>query len=354
MFQKAVKEKLKGRVAIVGPSGSGKTYTSLLFGSALAEGAGGRLAVIDTEGGSAKKYADRFDFDVMELTNFAPTTYTRAIREAGQAGYGAVLIDSLSHAWSGTGGALEMVDSAARRNKADNRFAGWRDVTPKHNEMIDAILRSPIHVLTTMRSKTAYEMQEYERDGRKLTRPVKIGLAPIQRDGVDYEFDLVCEMDADHWLTVTKSRCFEMQDRAAEKPRPEFLAPFVAWLDGGTARAPERLDIGVAPASRAPDGGLHVESQGLEGSLPPAFQPLNGSAHQVLQPPDGGERPAARPVPLTEQDRAAWTNFIKTSGTSQEQVHAALGTYRPTEWIACHQGATIADCIQAVITFQPA
>lgn len=134
-FKKATKTQARLRLALIGPSGSGKTYSALAIGKHL----GNRVAVIDTERGSASKYADIFDFDALELATFSPLTYVEAIHAAEQAGYDVLIIDSLSHAWMGKEGALEQVDKAARRYQ-NNSYAGWRDVTPMHNALIDAML----------------------------------------------------------------------------------------------------------------------------------------------------------------------------------------------------------------------
>jgi flagellar biosynthesis GTPase FlhF len=149
MFQKATKHEAKLRFALIGPAGSGKTYTALRIGTRLGE----RVAVIDTERGSASKYADVFDFDVVELTKHDPREFVKAIRAAQSAGYDALIIDSLSHAWMGRGGALELVDKAAKGSSSSNSFAAWRSVTPLHNELVDAIAGANLHVIATMRSK---------------------------------------------------------------------------------------------------------------------------------------------------------------------------------------------------------
>ena len=109
-FKRAVKSQAKARIGLIGPSGSGKTYTALL----LAQTMGQRIAVIDTEHGSASKYADEFQFDTLELANFHPQNYIDGIKAAGQAGYDVIIIDSLSHAWAGSGGALELADKCAQ------------------------------------------------------------------------------------------------------------------------------------------------------------------------------------------------------------------------------------------------
>jgi len=234
-FVKATKTQSRLRLGLIGPSGSGKTYTALR----IAKGLGTRIAVIDTERGSASKYAgDVADFDVLELDSFAPATYVQAIRAADEAGYEVLVIDSLTHAWTGKDGTLEMVDRIAKRSgERGNSFAAWREVTPEHNALVDAILRARCHVIVTMRVKTEYVLEENER-GKKVPR--KVGLAPIQRDGLEYEMDVVADLDHDHNLIVSKTRCAAL-DRAVFREAGEDVAGILKrWLsDGAPAPAPK-------------------------------------------------------------------------------------------------------------------
>jgi hypothetical protein len=233
-FTKATKKRAKARIALDGPSGSGKTFSALTAASVLAQG--GKIAVIDTERGSASLYADKFEFDVLELDTFSPLTYIEAIQAAEQADYAVIVIDSLSHAWEGEGGALEMVDDAARRSKSNNTYFAWRDVTPVQRRMVDAMLQSPAHIIATMRSKTEYVIDTV--NGKQTPR--KVGMAPIQRAGMEYEFTIVGELDIDHNLMITKSRCELMADRVENKPSAKFWEPFAKWLNSGEAYvAPE-------------------------------------------------------------------------------------------------------------------
>ena len=130
-------------MAICGPTGSGKTFTALRLAYAF-KGTDTRVAVINTESGAIEKYLGEapdgipFDFDILTLEEFPPTAYTDAIFAAGREGYDVLIVDSLSHAWTGTGGALEIKDKAG-----GNSYTAWKDVTPMHNRMIEAILRSP-------------------------------------------------------------------------------------------------------------------------------------------------------------------------------------------------------------------
>lgn len=227
-FHKATKHQSKARIAIDGPSGSGKTYTALTAATALA--AGSRIAVIDTERGSASLYSDTFTFDVLELDSFSPETYTEAIHAAERGGYAVIVIDSLSHAWDGEGGALDLADNAAKRQKTPNSFTAWKEVTPLHRRMVDALLGSPVHIIATMRSKMEY-VQEKDSTGRTVIR--KIGLAPVQRAGIEYEFTLVGDMDLEHNLVITKSRCPALADAVEHKPSMDFFIKFYSWLNDG-------------------------------------------------------------------------------------------------------------------------
>lgn len=242
MFKKATRAQAKLRMALVGPSGAGKTYTAL----SIARHLGSRVAVIDTEHGSASKYAgDAADFDVLELETFAPRTYVEAIKAAEREGYDVIVIDSLSHAWMGKGGALEMVDAAAKRSQSKNTFMAWRDVTPEHNALVDAIVQCRAHVIVTMRAKTEYVMEE---DNRGKKTPVKIGLAPIQRDGLEYEMDVVADVNLEHDFMVSKTRCKSL-DKSVFRCAGEDVASILkAWLSDGAPAAERATARSLADA----------------------------------------------------------------------------------------------------------
>jgi hypothetical protein len=229
-FTKATKNQARLRMAITGPSGSCKTYSALSVGQHL----GKRVAVIDTERGSASKYAGEFDFDVLELDSFEPGKYVEAIRAAEAAGYDVLIIDSLSHAWIGKGGALEQVDKAAAKSQSKNTFFAWRDVTPQHNSLVDAMLRSKCHIIVTMRAKTEYVIENV--NGRQA--PTKIGLAAIQRDGIEYEFDVAADMNLQHQFIPSKTRCRELDGQVIQNPGKQLADILNAWLSDG-APAPQ-------------------------------------------------------------------------------------------------------------------
>jgi hypothetical protein len=236
-FAKATKKQSRLRFDIEGPPGSGKTYSGLAIATGLCP-PGGKIAVIDTERGSASKYASKFEFDVLELADFAPANYVAAIAAADAAGYDVILIDSLSHAWNAKGGALEMADKIAKRSASGNSFNAWKDVTPEQNKMVDAILQSKAHVIVTMRVKTDYVVERDERTGKNV--PKKIGLAAVQREGLDYEFDVVGRMDHTHSMLITKTRCSALTDAYIEHPGEQVAAVLRDWLTDGIAE-PERM-----------------------------------------------------------------------------------------------------------------
>src|ERR1700751_1730018 len=172
-FRKAVKYDAKLRLAICGPSGSGKTYTLLQLATEL----GGPVALIDTERGSASKYADLFEFDVLELESYDPQRLIESIDYAAGNGYRVLCIGSLSHFWIGKDGELDKVDRAARRMQTPNSFAAWKQVTPLHNALIDKIISAPLHVLVSLRSKTQWVLERDSKTGK--TAPRKVGLTPV-------------------------------------------------------------------------------------------------------------------------------------------------------------------------------
>jgi hypothetical protein len=223
-FEKAQRSRAqaRARISLTGPAGAGKTFTALR----MARGFGQQIAVIDTERGSAAKYADLFDFDVLELEECSPVNYVKAIRLAERGGFDVIVLDSLSHAWSGRGGALELVDQAQRRYRG-NTFAAWKDVTPLHNALVEALTACKSHLICTMRAKTEYVLQEDQR-GRQV--PVKVGLAPVQRDGIEYEFDISGHLDHEHNMRITKTRCPELDGQVFHKPGEDIAALILRWL----------------------------------------------------------------------------------------------------------------------------
>ena len=237
LFKKAEKKKAKLRLGISGPSGAGKTYSALR----LAKGLGQKIAVIDTEKGSASLYADRFDFDVLELEPpYSPDRYIEAMEAAVAAGYDVIIMDSISHAWAGEGGILNTKEKLDSRG--GNSFANWAKMTPIQEKFISKIISCPSHIIVTMRSKQEY--LQVDDGGKKKIQ--KVGLAPIQRDGFEYELTTMFDIAIDHNAEASKDRTglfigkiFQVTEDTGKKLKE--------WLDSGKEILPDQ-----SPAQQAP------------------------------------------------------------------------------------------------------
>ena len=240
-FSTATRRSLKLRLAIDGAAGSGKTYTALR----IAHGLGQHVFVIDTQYGSAGLYAGEvedgvtWNFQHAVLNQYTVEWYEDAIHTAERLGADVIVIDSLSSAWDDTGGILEQVDREAEKRSSDGRpkgsFAAWGKGGQLYKRLIKAMLASPCHIIATLRTKTDYVM-EADENGKMKVR--KLGLRPIQREGVDYEFDLGFSMAMDHTAVVTKTHC-KLFPSGMEIPSPgkETAQRILEWLDAGADTA---------------------------------------------------------------------------------------------------------------------
>lgn len=236
-IRKAVRQKAKLRIGIVGPSGAGKTYSALL----LAFGLGGKIGLVDTEHGSGDLYAHLGDYDILQVgPPYLVSKYRDAIKAFEDAGYDTIIIDSLSHAWAGEGGLLDKQGKIADSG-AGNSYTAWRQITPEHNGLVEAMLRSPAHIIATMRSKQDYVQ---EKDDRGKTVVKKVGLAPVQRDGMEYEMTLVLDVDSQHVAHASKDRT-DLLDGQYFKVSKETGKQLIAWLDGAAEPIPNPADLAI-------------------------------------------------------------------------------------------------------------
>jgi hypothetical protein len=314
-FKKATKLEAKIRIALYGPAGSGKTFTSLTLASVL----GRKICVIDTEHGRASKYADRFDFEVCELSRFAPADYIAAINAAADCGCEVLVIDSLSNSWNGIGGCLEMVDRATQSAKGSS-FNAWGKVTPEHQKLIEAITTAPYHIIATMRAKTEYAVEV--QNGRAVPR--RVGLAPIQRDGVEYEFDILGDLDYTHTLTISKSLVPELQDQSILQPGREVAQKILSWLGKGVTRqVPQPPAVAVSPIAEY----LDDDQTGSEWNL----------SEQI------DEQERTRLINLIEETvyKKGWNRSVFSA-----RLHVKYGTPNLTE-LKIHQLQEVVDKLDA-------
>lgn len=237
-LRKAQRRAAKIRLGLASPSGGGKTYSALLIAKGLA-GSWDKVAIIDTENGSADLYSHLGDFNVLQLTApYHPEKYMDAIRECEQAGMEVIIIDSITHEWSGVGGCLELQQIATERQRIKNTYTAWKEVTPRHQKFIDAVLQSNCHIITTVRSKTDYLQVEHE--GKKSIQ--KVGMAQVTRDGFEYELTVSLELDVNHYAVTSKDRTCLFEGKPSFIPSEETGKMLKEWCESGVDIRKQCLD----------------------------------------------------------------------------------------------------------------
>ena len=227
MFTKAQRNDSFIKLALTGPSGSGKSYSGLRLARGLV-GPAGKIAVVDTENGSARLYSDLTEFFHCDLAApFEARKFIDAINEAEKAGFDCVVIDSLSALWTWV---LDHKSTLDR--KGGNSFTNWNDAGKVFNEALQVVLQAKLHVVACMRSKQEYVLQEETNfKGKTVQVPKKVGLAPVMRDNIEYEFTTVLEIGMDHKATPSKDRTGLFIDRTFQID--ERTGQLIAgWLSG--------------------------------------------------------------------------------------------------------------------------
>lgn len=241
LARKAEKRQVKLKLGIQGPSGSGKTWGALALAKNLWPEA--KVLVVDTENESASLYADNFEFDTIPLDPpFESVRYQECIDFAVKNGYDVLILDSVTHQWDGDGGILRRKEELDRRPGA-NSWANWATFTPEHTQFVEAIKQAPIHILATMRTKQDYVL---EQNDKGKSKPVKMGMAPIQRDGFDYEFTIVFDVQMDHKATVSKNRTGLFEGKVVNIADKKIAKELKDWLEAGKA-------ITYTPPTEAPE-----------------------------------------------------------------------------------------------------
>jgi len=256
---RAERKQARLRLAVCAASNGGKTWSSLELAFGLVEQlialkvlegrVEGKIGIIDTERKSAQLYAHLGPYDTIDLgPPYSVERYVGAMQALERAGCAVIILDSISHAWKGAGGVLSLLD----RFQSHERFSAFNStVNPAQDELVDAMLRSPCHVIATMRSKTEWVLEDKEnRNGKLVKTPRRIGMAPIQRDGIEYEFTTLLDLDTDtHVARVLKNRCPLFDDWQPKKLTREHGRQLADWLMEG---APEPKDpVSGTAADRA-------------------------------------------------------------------------------------------------------
>lgn len=257
LMRKAQRRKAKLRLGLSGPAGSGKTMGALLVGYGIT-GDWDKICLIDTENYSGDLYANYNrggiqigEYNIISLAApYSPDKYVAAIKECEQAGIEVVIIDSLTHAWSGEGGLLDKKGQIEKSKKPGvNSWTAWRDITPMHNRLVETILTSRCHVVCTLRAKMEHVQEKDPASGKNIVR--KIGMNPIQRDGMEYEFTTFVDIDQDHQCTSSKDRT-SIVDGKSFTLTVDMGRQFLQWLESGID-APEPAPMPeAAPTTPAP------------------------------------------------------------------------------------------------------
>jgi hypothetical protein len=300
---------------------------------------GKRIGLIDTEHGSSRKYGNLFNFEVLELSKFGPSQYYNAIESAEESGFDYLIIDSLSHAWYAE---LDVVGSDVRN---------WAKVRPIERQLWDKIISSSCHIIATMRSKIEYEYGATEISGKqKMTSVRKIGTAPIQKEGSEYELDICGLLDDQNTLMISKSRCPEISSGIYPKPGKKFAEIVQNWLNDTSSPsqaatvAPRDIAIpNVVPAIYAGQeqpayaiaavaSNDNVAQMVSTNGHVAAIASTNGHVATVIETniPSPNVQPSAQPA-ISRQDNPAKSAFkallAVTRQSSSKVIEASIDLY---------------------------
>lgn len=242
-LKRATRKQVKLKVGFSGASGFGKTYSALLMAYGVT-GDWSKIAVIDTENGSADLYANLGEYNTLTLAPpFSPERYIEAINQCEAAGIELIIIDSITHEWEGEGGCLDI------QEKLGGRYQDWAKVTPRHKAFINAILQSPCHVFTTVRRKQDYEMNK---DDKGRTTVQKVGTKEVTREGFEYEITLNFEFVNDnHMVKASKDRTGLFMNKPEFVITPETGKQLMQWANDGVDEVKYTIDSINAAKSRA-------------------------------------------------------------------------------------------------------
>lgn len=220
----ATRKQAKIKLALQGPSGSGKTYSALLLAYGIT-GDWNQIAVIDTENHSADLYAHLGTYNVLPLSKpFTPERYIEAIELCEKAGMDVIILDSITHEWDGSGGVLDI-----HQAMTGNSFTNWAKVTPRHNAFVQKFLQSRCHIIATIRTKQDYVLSE--KNGKMV--PEKVGLKAVTREGMDFEFTLVFDIDIKHMASASKDRTGLFMDKPEMRITSEMGQKILQWCNEG-------------------------------------------------------------------------------------------------------------------------
>ncbi len=321
-FKKAERFLTNPTIAITGPTGSGKTFSGLRLAAGIAKAMNGRFAVIDAENGSASLYSEHFDFDTLNLTPpFTTEKYIAAIHEAEKAGYVALLCDSITHAWAGEGGLLEQKAQLDAR-PGSNHWTNWNPIKAKDLKFKSCYLHSSIpFFIATMRSKMEYAQSE--EGGKKKVQ--KVGMAPVQSDGIEYEFSLVLDVAMNHEAEVSKDRTHLFDKKPIFQITEETGELLVQWRNSGKAKpkpTPPAAHPPIENQSHPPDENQDFQPDDiddLDKALGPAGHPPGSAEHAAEYKVKFGIYLGKRLCDIPEVPLREYCNWLENSAAEQKK-----------------------------------
>lgn len=234
-LQRAQRKKAKIKIGLQGPSGSGKTYTALLLAYGLSGSDWDNLAVIDSENSSSELYSHLGDYNVLNLSApFTPEKYIEAIAICEKAAMKVIIIDSITHEWE------NLLDYHS--SLQGNSFSNWSKITPRNNDFVQKILQSPCHIISTIRTKQDYVLSE--KSGKMV--PEKVGLKSVQRDGLEYEFTIVFDLDMQNHAKASKDRTGLFFGKPEQKLSVETGKQILDWCNSGADIKPADLTTRIS------------------------------------------------------------------------------------------------------------
>ena len=229
-LEKATRKHAKIKLSMAGSAGSGKSYSAILLAYGLCNDFA-KICVLDCENHSASLYSHLGEFNVINLSApFHPDRYVEAIKLCEQSEIEVIIIDNATHAWSGKGGCLDLHEKETAKMRIPNSFTAWASITPLYQRFIEAIVNTSCHVICTLRSKTEYHM--VERGGKQI--PQRIGMAPMIRDGFDFEMSIAFDLDHQHQVFCSKDRTSIFQDQEPFTITAETGKKILDWCNSGT------------------------------------------------------------------------------------------------------------------------
>ncbi len=247
-FRKATRQKCKASILIEGLQGTGKSGLALVIAKALTDD-WSKIYAIDTENKSLDLFVgiksntgDKFgDFNKVDLTTadgYEPSHYMNLKEEAIEAGAEVVIMDSITHMWTGKGGLLDSV--AAAQNAGLDQYRSWGTDKNRSEKAIltDSVRDSRVHMISTVRLKEKFGLELDEVKGKH--RVVSLGDQEVQQDGLKYEPDLVLKMvspgsteGVNPVVEVVKSRYAIFTQGDTIEVTPEILGQLKSYLDEG-------------------------------------------------------------------------------------------------------------------------